>query len=167
MQSSSRSNEPEPHTELPNFRILHCKAESPKCLTLKASGAYFGETQKAVGNRASTLKEHTQNFTHSETQGRSNNLKEARDRSICCSCKVSCRERKNYSSCCAHRPWWQALYRELILSDGRWCWQASFWKTPSSLLAPGPSPTHQPVGTSTGTPQAKQLAGQEHSPTYQ
>ena len=58
-------------------------------------------------------------------------------------------------------------YRELTLSNERWCWQASFWKSPSSLLAPGPSPTHQPAGTSIGTPQAKQLAGQQHSPTYQ
>ena len=39
-------------------------------------------------------------------------------------------------------------------------WQAPFWNPPSSWLAPGPSLTHQPVHTSTGTPQAKQLAGQ-------
>lgn len=36
---------------------------------------------------------------------------------------------------------------------------------PSSLLAPGPSPTlvQQPVGTSAGTPQAQQLTGQGYS----
>ena len=58
-------------------------------------------------------------------------------------------------------------YRELILSQGHWCCQAPYWKSPSSLLAAEPSPTHQPVDTSTGTPQAKQLAGQKHSSTYQ
>ena len=40
------------------------------------------------------------------------------------------------------------------------------WNPPSSLVAPGPSPAHQPVGISTRMPQAKQLAGQGHSPTY-
>ena len=39
----------------------------------------------------------------------------------------------------------------------------------SSLLASGssPAPTHQPAGTRTGKPQAKQLTGQGQSPTQQ
>ena len=43
------------------------------------------------------------------------------------------------------------------------------WNSPSNLLASGPSPasTHQPEGTSTGTPQAKQLTRWGHSPTHQ
>ena len=43
-----------------------------------------------------------------------------------------------------------------------------FWNPPSSLLASGlsPTPAHHPVGTSTGMPEAKQVTGQEHSPTH-
>ena len=42
------------------------------------------------------------------------------------------------------------------------------WSPPSSLLTLGrnPAPTHQPARTSTGTPQAKQIAGWAHSPTH-
>lgn len=120
------------------------------------------ETQKAVGNRASTLKEHTQNFTHSETQGRSNNLKEARVRSICCSCKVSCRERKTTVHVADIDPG-GSHYRELILSNGHVLHHLenslqliSTWTQPHP-----PACWHQHWDT-----QAKQLVGQQHSPTY-
>ena len=48
-------------------------------------------------------------------------------------------------------------FGELILWPGHWCWQAPFWKPPPNLLVPAPISTHHPVGTSTGTSQAKQL----------
>lgn len=35
------------------------------------------------------------------------------------------------------------------------------------ILIPRPGPTQQLVDSSTGTPQAKQPTGQEHSPTHQ
>lgn len=40
----------------------------------------------------------------------------------------------------------------LVLTQRHWCWEALSWNPPSSLLAPRSSPTHQPVGTSAGTP---------------
>ena len=36
-----------------------------------------------------------------------------------------------------------------------------------TISCPRPGPTQQPVGSSAGTPWAKQLTGQEHSPTHQ
>ena len=51
--------------------VLHQEDKLPGRLTLKASRAYFWESQRAVGNRDSSLKGHTQNPTHSGTQGRS------------------------------------------------------------------------------------------------
>ena len=57
---------------------------------------------------------------------------------------------------------------ELVLPHGHWCWQVPFCTSPpSSLLMPGPSPTHQPVSTQTRYPkvQASSLMGtQPHSP---
>ena len=60
-------------------------------------------------------------------------------------------------------------FGELVLPCGHWCWHSPFRNPPSSLWTSGPSPTHahQPIGTSTGTSQAKQLNGQGHSPTHQ
>ena len=48
-----------------------------ECLALKDNGAFFRESQRAVGNRD------TQNTTHSETQGGSSNLKGAWIRPTC------------------------------------------------------------------------------------
>ena len=73
---SPRSKGSEPHIRLPRPRVLHWEDEPPKCLALKASGAYL-EFQRAVGNRDSTLKGHTQNLTSSKGQGRSSDLKGA------------------------------------------------------------------------------------------
>ena len=56
---------------IPQPVVLHQEDKLPGRLTLKASRAYFWESQRAVGNRDSTLKGHTQNPTHSGTQGRS------------------------------------------------------------------------------------------------
>ena len=67
---------------------------APQCLALKASKAYFQESQRAVGNRDSTLKRHTKNLICSKTQGRSRNLKEAWVRPTCWSWRASQRGRK-------------------------------------------------------------------------
>ena len=48
---------------------------APEFLVLRASKAYFGETQRALGSRDSTLKECTQNFLSSRPHSRNNNLK--------------------------------------------------------------------------------------------
>ena len=48
-----------------------------RIFVLKARGAYFQETQRAVGNIHSILQEHTQNLTCSGSQERGSNLKEA------------------------------------------------------------------------------------------
>ena len=65
-----------PH-QIPQLGVLNWKYKPPEHLTLKASTAYFQERQRAVGNKDSTIRGHTQNLTSSETQVRSNNLKEA------------------------------------------------------------------------------------------
>ena len=46
-------------------------------LSFEGQGAYFWETQRAVGNRDYTRKGHTQNLSCSGAQGWSNNLKGA------------------------------------------------------------------------------------------
>ena len=61
--------------------------------------------------------------------------------------------------------WWQT---SLPLSQGRWHWHLPLWNPPS-LSAQGPRPTSclawpNSTSISTGTPQAKQLARQRHSP---
>ena len=58
----------------PHVRLASTVKKSPfKVSLLRLAGLIFG--QRAVGNRNSTLKGCTQNFTHSGTQGRSSNLK--------------------------------------------------------------------------------------------
>ena len=42
----------------PNPGVLHQKDEAPESLTLKEKGAYFWESQRAVGNKDSTLDTH-------------------------------------------------------------------------------------------------------------
>ena len=56
---SSKSKGFESHTGLPSREPL-------ECLALKASRAYFGGSQRAVGNRDSTLKRHTQKKSQKE-----------------------------------------------------------------------------------------------------
>ena len=65
----------EPHVRLPSPGILHWKDKPPGHLALKASRAYFPESQRAVGNRNSPIKGCMQRFTHFGTQGRSSHLR--------------------------------------------------------------------------------------------
>ena len=74
---SQTSEGSEPHIRLPCLEVLAWK------MALKASGAYFQESQRTGGNRDSTLKGHIQNLTCSRTQGRSSNLKGVRVRPTC------------------------------------------------------------------------------------
>lgn len=83
--------------------------QTPECLALKASRAYFQESQRTVGNRNSTLKGHTQNLTHSETQKRSCKLKESWIRHTFWSWRASQRNRGNWSSPWGHRHGQQSL----------------------------------------------------------
>lgn len=50
------------------------REQSPEPLTLKASGAQWQELHRTWGNRDSTLKSYTQNFMHTNTQGKSSNF---------------------------------------------------------------------------------------------
>ena len=143
----------ESHVRFPSPGILHWEDKPPKCLALKASGAYFQESQKAVGNRDSTLKGHTQNLTHSKTQSRSSNLKGGGVRPTCWSCRVSQRGNRQLELLLV-----AAILGRSVRPGGHRCWQVPFWNPPSSLPKLGPSPTHQPVSASTGTPQATRLA---------
>ena len=52
-----------PHTEIPSSGILPWKYEPLKYLALKASGDHLQESQRAVENRGSALKRHTQRLT--------------------------------------------------------------------------------------------------------
>ena len=45
---------------------------------MKISGAYIQESQRAVGNQDSSLKQHVHKPTHSKSQGRGNNLRSFR-----------------------------------------------------------------------------------------
>ena len=51
----------EPHIRLSSSGVLHWKDKPPEHLALKTSGAYFWTSKRAVGNRDSILKGHTQN----------------------------------------------------------------------------------------------------------
>lgn len=55
-------------------------------------------------------------------------------------------------------------FGELILPEVHWCWQASFWNPPFSLLEPGPGPNPEPVNSSTGIPEDKRPAMWRQSP---
>ena len=90
-----------------SMEVLCQEDKPPEHLYLKASRAHFQKSQKAEGNRASTLKEWTQNLTHSRIQGRSSNLKGAWVRPTCWSWIVSWRGRKQGSSPWGHRHWQQ------------------------------------------------------------
>ena len=83
-----------PHTGIPRPGVLHWKDEPLKYLALKASGDHLQQTQRAVENRGSALKGHTQRLTWFSTQDRSSNLKEAWSRPTCWSWGVSQRIRR-------------------------------------------------------------------------
>ena len=74
--SQSQKSSPWRKGSKPHIGLL-----SPRSLALeerlawKASWACFQETQRAVGNRDSTLKECIQKLTHSKTQDRNSSLK--------------------------------------------------------------------------------------------
>ena len=57
-------------------RVQHQEEEPSECLALRASRDYFWESQRAVGNRDSTLKGQTQHLAHSATQSSRSNVKE-------------------------------------------------------------------------------------------
>ena len=63
-----------------------------------------------------------------------------------------------------HRDAGGSHSEEQVLPCGHWPWRELFWDPRSSLLAPRPSSARQPVGISTGTSQAKQLAGGDTAP---
>ena len=67
---SPRSKGSKPHTRLPSPG-----RGAPRELSVKAGGTCIQKSQRAIGNRDSTHKWHTQNLTHSESQCRSSNLK--------------------------------------------------------------------------------------------
>ena len=52
---------------------------------------------------------------------------------------------------------------------GQGHWQQKFWKVLLGMSAPESdiSPTNEPVGSTAGSPQAKQPTGRERSPTHQ
>ena len=55
-------------------------------------------------------------------------------------------------------------FKELILPQGHWYWQAPIFNPSASLLTSGPGPAHWPAGSRPGTPPTKQLFGREHRP---
>ena len=46
----------------PHLGVLHWEDEPPECLSLETNWAYIQERRKAIGNRDSTLKGHTQDL---------------------------------------------------------------------------------------------------------
>ena len=72
---SHRSETSEPHIRLPSPGVLHREDKPIECLALKTSGAYFGESQRTVGNRDST---HVGNrdSTHKRAHTKSHMLQE-------------------------------------------------------------------------------------------
>ena len=74
---SPRSEGFEPHINLPSPGDVHWEDELAEHVALKTSEAYVCERWRAIGNRDSALKVHTQNLTHSKTQHRGSNLKGA------------------------------------------------------------------------------------------
>ena len=69
-----------PRDDLQTGKELHCRAspaqenKTPEDLALKGSGAYFQESQRAVGNRVSTFKGCTQKSHLLQDQSRSSRL---------------------------------------------------------------------------------------------
>ena len=53
---SPKSKWCKPHLRIPRAGLLYGEDEPSDRLPLKASGAYFQESQRALGNRDSTLK---------------------------------------------------------------------------------------------------------------
>ena len=91
---SPRREGSEPHISLPRPAVLGQEYETPEHLSLKACGAYFWESQRAVGNRVSTFKGCTQKSHLLQDQGRSCHLPVAWGRPTCWSWRVSQRRRR-------------------------------------------------------------------------
>ena len=167
---SPRSEGSEPHIGLHSPGVLHWKDEYPQYLALKASGAFFQETLWAVGNRDSTLKRYTQNRIHCGTQGRSSNLKGPWVRTTHGSWQVSWGGRRQLDLTLGTQTLMVTILGSLFYHMDTGAGEHHFVNLPlasSSASGPSTAHTHQPVGTGTGMPQAKRLAGQGHSPTYQ
>ena len=124
----------------------------PAYLIMKASEAYFQETQRAVGNRDPTIKGHTQNLTCSRPTAETVIQKEPGWDPPAVLREMPGEARTHHRDIDTD----SAHFEELIQPQWHWRWQAPCWKTCSSLSVLGPSPAHQPVGTSIGMPQAKQ-----------
>lgn len=71
---SPRSRGSEPH-HVPRPRRPAPGSCASRMFGFRIQRTSIWETQRAVRNRDSTLQGHTQNLTHSGTQGRSNHLK--------------------------------------------------------------------------------------------
>ena len=133
--SSPRSKGPEPHIRLPSLGVLSSEDEPLGCLALKTSRPYLWGSQRATGNRDPALKEHTQNFSCSESQHRGSGLKGAWVRWTCSSWSASWR-----GAWWLGQPWDGGTRgdhsRELTLPHGHQHWQAPFWRPPFNLFVP-------------------------------
>lgn len=93
----------------PVWGVLHQDDKPPDYVASNIERAYFCKSQRARENVNATLKGHTQNLTHSETQKRSCKLKESWIRHTFWSWRASQRNRGNWSSPWGHRHGQQSL----------------------------------------------------------
>ena len=132
-----------PH-QAPQPGVLQREDEPPEHLAPKASRASFQESQRIVGNRDFTLKGHIEN---SHAPGR---LKGAWVRPTCWSWRASQRSRRQLELTLETQTLAVAISRSFFYHmDGS---AGSIHSGISSLLAPGPGPTHQSVLLILGCP---------------
>lgn len=105
-----------------------------KGLALKASGAYFSETQRDAGRKDCTLKEDTQNLTHARTQEISSNClyqKEPVSDPLADLGELPREAKDNWSSSVGIQTLVTAIFRSLfyhVCTDaGKCCLESSLW----------------------------------------
>lgn len=147
---------------LPSSQFLHPENELWEHLVLKSNGAYFRESQRAIGHGDPTLKGHTRNFACTEMQGRSSTLIRSWVRLTCWSWESFLERQEATWTHLGDVDTGCGQSGELILLEVHW--QASFLNPPFSLLEPGPGPSPEPVSSSTGIPEDKWPAVWRHTP---
>ena len=84
---------------------------SPRMLSLKVSRAYFGETQRAVGNRDFTLKgEDLHKISHIPGPRAETIIWKEPESDLCADLGKSGKERGTWSTALGHRRWWQPFW---------------------------------------------------------
>ena len=133
---------------------------APRTLALKTNGAYFWESQRVGRNRDFTLRVHLKSHKLQDL-GQKQQFDRSLRQTYLLILEILQEKQEETAAHPGDIDTGGSHFGEFLLWRGHWCWEMLFWNPPSigNLLAPVPisALALQTIGTSAGTPQAKQL----------